>query len=117
LALRPEITNWPNPDNNQQIFHGQAFTIDTPQADDIGKAVLVSPMAVTHQMDTEQRVLPLCFTRSGKNSLNLLVPDGRVYPYGTNGAHTHAIAPRGVYMLFIMDNKGVPSEARFVRLR
>jgi len=117
LASRPEITDWPNPDEGHHILHGQTFNVDSPQADDIGKVVLVRPMSVTHQMDTEQRVIPLCFTRSGKNRLNILVADGRVYPYGSNSAHTHAIAPRGVYMLFILDNKGVPSEARFVRLQ
>ncbi len=114
-APRPEITEWPNPDENHHILHGQVFTIGTPQADDIGKVVLVRPMAVTHQMDTEQRVIPLCFTRAGSDRLNALVPDGRVYPYGSS-AHTHAIAPRGIYMLFIIDNNGVPSEAKFVRL-
>ena len=117
LAPRPEITNWPNPDDAHHILHGHSFTIETPQAADIGRMVLIRPMSVTHQMDTEQRVIPLCFTRSGKDSLSVLVPDGRVYPYGANSTHTHAIAPRGVYMLFILDNKGVPSEARFVRLR
>ena len=116
LADRPEITAWPNPDDDHHISHGQTFTVGSPQAADIGRAVLVRPMSVTHQMDTEQRVLPLCFTHHGGDELEILVPDGRVYPY-SGSTHTHAINPRGIYMLFIFDNNGVPSEARFVLLR
>jgi len=116
LASRPEISDWPNPDQDHYIRHGQTFTVTSAQAEDIGRVVLVQPMSVTHQMDTAQRVLPLCFTYTGGDELNILVPDGRVYPYGSD-SHTHAINPRGVYMLFIFDNQGVPSEAKFVRLQ
>lgn len=116
LADRPEITAWPNPDENYHISHGQTFRVSSPQAVDIGRAMLVRPMSVTHQMDTEQRVLPLCFTYRGGDELEILVPDGRVYPY-SNDTHTHAINPRGMYMLFILDNNGVPSEAKFVLLK
>lgn len=116
LVDRPEITDWPNPDNEHHILHGQTFTIHSPQAAEIGRAVLVQPMSVTHQMDTGQRVLPLCFTHNDGDELEILVPDGRVYPYGNN-IHTHSFIPRGMYMLFILNNKGVPSEARFVLLR
>ncbi|VAW93510.1 hypothetical protein MNBD_GAMMA21-1907 [hydrothermal vent metagenome] len=116
LADRPEITDWPNPDTDHHIHHGQTFSVHSPQAADIGRVVLVRPMSVTHQMDTEQRVLPLCFTYRGGDDLEILVPDGRVYPYSSN-THTHAIAPRGMYMLFILDNNGVPSKAKFVLLK
>ena len=116
LADRPEITDWPNPDHDHHIYHGQTFSVHSPQAADIGRVVLVRPMSVTHQMDTEQRVLPLCFTTRGNDELEILVPDGRVYPY-SNSTHTHAIAPRGMYMMFLLDNNGVPSEAKFVLLK
>ncbi len=78
---------------------------------------MVRPMAVTHQTDTEQRVLELSFTVSGATSISATAPDGRVYPYGVGGGHTHAVAPRGYYMLFILDKSGVPSVAKFIRLR
>jgi len=45
-----------------------------------------------------------------------LEPDGRVYPYGVSGGHTHAIAGRGYYMLFLINTTGVPSRAKFIRL-
>jgi hypothetical protein len=89
------------------IHHGQAFTIQTPDAADIAKVTLVRPMAVTHQTDSEQRVIQLPFTQSGANSLSATAPDGW---------HPHALAPRGWYMLFILNANGVPSIAQFVQL-
>ncbi len=119
LASRPEITSFPNPDHGHDISHGQSFEIKTAHPEHIRKIVLMRPMAVTHQTDTEQRVLSLCFepSESDHHALQVTVPDGRVYPYDSDRAHTHAVAPRGYYLLFIIDNKGVPSPGKFVRLR
>ncbi len=116
-ASQPEITSWPDAYTDQPVLHGHTFEIETPQASDIGGVVIVRPMAVTHQTDTEQRVIPLSFTRSGENTLRVLAPDGRVYPYGSSPTHTHTLAPRGFYMLFVLNNNGVPSAAKFIRLR
>ncbi len=77
---------------------------------------MVRPMAVTHQTDTEQRVIALTFTASGATTLSVNAPDGRVFPYGMGGGHTHAIARRGYYMLFTVNDSGVPSVAKFIRL-
>ena len=33
-----------------------------------------------------------------------------------NGWHPHALAPRGWYMVFLVDHGGVPSEGRFMHL-
>ncbi len=89
------------------VHHGRTFTITTPQASDIRKVVLVRPMAVTHQTDSEQRVIQLCFTQLGANTLSATAP---------NGWHPHALAPRGWYMLFILNGDGVPSTAHFIHL-
>ena len=78
----------------------------TPDAGDISKVTLVRPMAVTHQTDSEQRVIPLCFGPSGADLL-ATAPDG---------GHPHALAPKGWYMLFIINNAGVPSRGKFVFL-
>ncbi len=75
--------------------------VTSPQAADIDSVVLVRPMAVTHQTDSEQRVIPLNFTTSG-TTLTVTAP---------NGNHPHAVAPKGYYMLFIVNNLGVPSVA------
>ncbi len=119
LASRPEITSFPDPDHGHVILHGGSFELETAHPEHIRTVVLVRPMAVTHQTDTEQRVLALCFepSESDHHVLHVFAPDGRVFPYDSGRAHTHAVAPRGYYMLFIVDDKGVPSEAKFVRLR
>jgi Galactose oxidase-like, Early set domain len=102
-AQRPQITSVP--EHPAKIHHGATFEISTPQADQIDKVVLVRPMAVTHQTDSEQRVIHLSFSKSGANKLNATVP---------NGWHPHAMAPAGCYMLFIINADGIPSMAKFV---
>jgi WD40 repeat protein len=117
-ASRPEVTSFPDPEAGQIVLHGSTFEIETScDACDIASVVMVRPMAVTHQTDTEQRVLELSFTTSGATTLSVTAPDGRVFPYGMGGGHTHAVAQRGYYMLFILNNSGVPSVAKFIRLR
>lgn len=101
-GARPVIDSVPG-----LVHHGQTFTIDTAQASEITKVVLVRPMAPTHNTDTEQRVIQLIFNPTGANTLSATAP---------NGWHPHATAPRGYYMLFIINSNGVPSEAKFIQL-
>ncbi len=69
--------------------------------------VLIRPMAVTHQTDSEQRVIQMPFYTSGAAQLTVSAPDG---------GPAHAMAPRGYYMLFLLNTSGVPSEGKFVHL-
>lgn len=101
-ATRPEITTLP-----AQVHHGHDFTIETPSPADIAKVVLVRPMAVTHQTDSEQRVIQLAFTTTGATQLTATAP---------NGWHPHALAPRGWYMVFLVEHGGVPSAGKFMHL-
>jgi len=87
---------------------GNEFEIYTYQAYEIKKVVLVRPMAPTHNTDSEQRVIQLQFSCAGENYLRARTP---------NGWHPHATAPRGYYMLFILNKDGVPSVAKFIRLQ
>jgi len=89
------------------VHHGQQLTIETSQASQITKVVLVRPMAPTHNTDSEQRVIQLLFHASGTTTLAATAP---------NGWHPHATAQRGWYMLFILNGDGVPSEAKFIQL-
>jgi len=118
-SARPDITSFPNPDLGEIVLHGSTFTVGftagTPP-NTVDRVVMVKPMAVTHQTDTEQRVIRLVHTVSGTNTLSVTAPDGRVYPYGVGGGHTHAIAGRGYYMLFLINTAGVPSRAKFIKL-
>ena len=102
LADRPEISHAP-----PLVHHsGGTFEIVSPEAADIKRVVLARPMAVTHQTDSEQRVIQMSFTQSG-TTLTATIPDPD---------HPHGTAPRGHYMLFILNEKGVPSEGRFIFL-
>jgi len=89
------------------VHHGSTFAIETPEASDIAKVVLVRPMAITHNTDTEQRVIQCTFSKTGANTVSGVAPDG---------IHPHAMAPRGYYMLFILNTQGVPSEGKFIHL-
>ena len=81
--------------------------METPEAASIAKVVLVRPMAVTHQTDSEQRVVQMTLYQSGPTEISATAP---------NGIHPHAMAPRGYYMLFILNSDGVPSEGKFIHL-
>ena len=100
---QPTLTSVPS-----IVHHGSYFTIGTPEAADIAKVVLVRPMAVTHQTDSEQRVIELLpLVHLNPTTLGLTAPDG---------GHPHPIAPKGHYMLFVINNAGIPSVAKWVYL-
>lgn len=101
-GARPVISLLPN-----LVHHGDSFEIETPDADNIARVTLVWPMAVTHQTDTGQRVITLPFVQSGTGRLTATMP---------NGLHPHSMAPRGYYILFILNGNGVPSEGKFIFL-
>lgn len=115
-SARPNITSFPDPAAGTIVMHGETFTVGTSNAAAIDRVVMVKPMAVTHQTDTEQRVIRLAHTMTSPTTISVTAPDGRVYPYGAGAGHTHAIAGRGYYMLFLLNTAGVPSRAKFIRL-
>jgi len=89
---------------DHHIHHDAEFSIYSPDACRIKKMGFMRPSAVTHHTDPEQRYIPLHFDRHGKCELRIRAPKS-----GT-------IAPPGYYMLFIVDDCGIPSEARFIQL-
>jgi hypothetical protein len=80
--------------------------VQSQQSAAIKRVVLVRPMAVTHQTDTEQRVIQLNFTSSG-NQLNVTAPT----------VEKRYLLPLGYYMLFLINDRGVPSKAKFLLLK
>jgi hypothetical protein len=101
-GARPTIVGLP-----ASAEYGKNFKIDTPDADTVAKVVLVRPMAVTHQTDSEQRVVALEFHQSSHDKLTAKMPKKKL---------PHGLAPCGYYMLFILNADGVPSEAKFILL-
>jgi hypothetical protein len=105
---RPVISSAP-----ALVHHGQEFTVETPPPDgkSIVKVVLVRPMAVTHQTDSEQKVLELDWAHDHEHAhpkkLRLRAP---------HGGHPHSLAQRGYYMMFAINDKGVPSVAKWIYL-
>ena len=94
---RPTITDAPS-----AVNWGQTFGVDTPNTD-IDRAVLIAPGAVTHATDMHQRYVPLELEeRTGGVDLTA--------PPNANAA------PPGYYMLWLINEAGVPSVAEFVRI-
>jgi hypothetical protein len=93
---RPTITN-----ATAAATYGSDITVSTPDAASIRSVNLVSLAADTHQSDMDQHFVPLSFT-AGSGSLTVQAPAAA------------ALAPPGTYMLFIVDDKGVPSVASMI---
>lgn len=98
-ARRPTIADATPGD----VTYGRSFTVKTPDAGDIKSVVLIRPGAVTHAFDMDQRLVGLTFGVVG-GDLQANAP--------TKGN----LAPPGYYLLFVVNTKGVPSVAKFVRL-
>ncbi|WP_229071185.1 galactose oxidase early set domain-containing protein [Actinoplanes sp. DH11] len=86
------------------IKRGDRASFATPDAARIRAARLVRPSAVTHGTDVDQRSIALGVKRA-PGGLTVSVPAKR------------GLVPAGWYMLFLIDNKGTPSPARWVRIR
>jgi hypothetical protein len=99
-AVRPTITDVPE----TSIGYGQAFAVQTPDAANIQSIALIRPAATTHAFDMEQRMVRLDFVVSKAGTLTVISPP------------MSSIAPPGYYMLFLVNDKGVPSIAEFVQL-
>jgi len=98
-ATRPTIASAPS-----GINYGSNFTVQTPDAANIASAVLVRAGGVTHAFNMDQRLVGMSFTVADAGDLTVTAP-----PNGN-------IAPPGYYLLFLLNNAGVPSIASFVQL-
>jgi hypothetical protein len=96
-GARPTVTSAPS-----TVSYGASFFVGTPDADSIASVTMVRNGSVTHSFNMDQRYVPLTFTRTA-GGLTVQAPvDGNT-------------APPGHYMLFIVNNQGVPSVAPIVR--
>ncbi|MEP7244402.1 MAG: galactose oxidase-like domain-containing protein, partial [Gammaproteobacteria bacterium] len=97
-AVQPRITAAPS-----EINIGGTFTADFIDAASISRVTMVKSSSVTHGWNMEQRFVELTFTRNGPR-LNIQAP--------TRAAD----APPGYWMLFVLNEAGVPSFARIVKI-
>ena len=98
MGPRPTVAWAPSAVGYQAVFQ-----VDTPDAESIDSISLVRPGSVTHSFDENQRWLQLAFQTSG-DQLEVTAPADA------------GLAPPGQYMLFLLNESGVPSVAHFVLL-
>jgi hypothetical protein len=72
-GARPVISSAPS-----SVQRGQRFNIGSPDAATISSVVLARPMAVTHQTDTQQKLLELPFIRTGFSTFGTIATNGAV---------------------------------------
>ena len=96
---RPVITEYP-----EQIAYGQTFSITVDRAREIRQVVSMRPEVLTHVTNTDQRLLELEFRAANDEKLEI---QGPLMP-----AHM----PRGYCLLFVLDNDGVPSVGKFLKV-
>lgn len=87
----------------ESATYGELITVQATSAQHIAQMSLMRPSAVTHSLDTEQRLVDLPFTNQG-DVFELHLPNDPT------------IAPPGWYMLFAVNDTGVPSVAAWIRL-
>jgi hypothetical protein len=87
------------------IAHASRFEVTTSTPDQVKRAVLLAPTTATHAVNFSQRHLDLRIVSRNGGKLTLQAPP------------TANDAPPGYYMLFLLDEDGVPSTAQFVALR
>jgi len=97
-GARPTITAAPT-----TALPAATFTVTTPDAANIAKVSLIRHGSTTHTFDMGQRFLTLAFTR-GSGGLTVTAPPNR------------NVAPPGYYQLFIVNNAGVPSTGKKLRI-
>jgi hypothetical protein len=97
-GARPVITQTP-----VQLSYGQSFVVQTPAPNAISQVTLIRLGSVTHSFNQNQRINFLAF-QAGTNQLTVTAP--------ANGN----VCPPGHYMLFLVNQAGVPSVANIIQI-
>ncbi|WP_374209161.1 galactose oxidase-like domain-containing protein [Kitasatospora sp. A2-31] len=96
---RPQLTGAP-----ETARLGGTITVDSPNAGSIVTAKLIRPSSVTHATDVEQRSVALDVGARKDGAVALTLPANA------------DLLPPGWYMLFVTDDAGTPSVARWIRV-
>jgi galactose oxidase len=95
---RPTFTGAPD-----VVSYGHAFKLGVPRAAEIVKVTWIRLASVTHSFDQNQRLNTLAFTK-GQDEITVTAP-----------ANAN-LCPPGHYMLFLVDDRGVPSIGHIARI-
>jgi hypothetical protein len=98
-GARPVITSAPD-----AVSYGETFEVVTPDAAAVARVSLVAPSSVTHAWNMHQRLV-------------LLASVGQVGKLRVTAPASPDDCPPGYYMLFLISATGVPSRARFIRVK
>src|SRR5215470_3930501 len=96
---RPVISAAPD-----QCTYGQTISIKSAQAGNIRWASLIRPCVTTHSFDGSQRLVDLEINSRAGGVVSARVPT------------SPNLTPPGWYMLFLVDNDGIPSMANWIRV-
>ena len=97
-AVRPEIISAPD-----TLLPGASFQVGVSGAANISRVSFIKTGSVTHSFNMDQRYLQLPFTANG-GLLTAQLPSRA------------GDVPPGYYMLFVLNDQGVPSVSRMVRV-
>jgi galactose oxidase len=97
-GARPVITQAP-----VQLSYGESFVVQTPVPNAISQVTLIRLGSVTHSFNQNQRLNFLAF-KAGADQLTVTAP-----PNGN-------VCPPGHYMLFLLNQAGVPSMANIIQI-
>ncbi|MFF8847302.1 galactose oxidase-like domain-containing protein [Streptomyces sp. NPDC015127] len=100
-GTRPVLNSVPK----RPVAHGARFKVTTSTPERVDRAVLLAPTTATHAVNFSQRHLDLRIVSREGGELTLQAPP------------TANDAPPGYYMLFLLDENGVPSTAQFVAVK
>ncbi len=84
------------------VAYGTTVTATTATA--LREVNLVRPGACTHSSDNEQRLIDLEFTSAAPDSVTITLPSNP------------ALAPPGWYLVFVVNDQGVPSTGQWLHL-
>jgi galactose oxidase len=96
---RPDIAH-----ARTHLEYGEEFSVQLSQASSIDRVALVRPGSVTHSVNFDQRYVDLDFAESSPDEVQATTPTST------------SDAPAGWYMLFVTNDAGIPSVAKWVRL-
>jgi hypothetical protein len=85
--------------------YGEPLTVSTPDAAVIRKVIIIRHASSTHAFDMGQRLNTLSFEAAADGQSLTVTPPS-----------SGRIAPPGPYLLFILNEEGVPSVAQTVLL-
>lgn len=98
LAPRPQITG-----AQRQAVYGANVSVSVASTSPISRATLVKAGAVTHSVNMDQRFMELGF-RDTSTGVTVNIPQ------------SPNVATPGQYILYVIDNKGVPSKGHMIKI-